>query len=581
MSAVLPANWASAKDPSSGKTYYFNVADGRTQWEVPKAEMPSVANGTVVAAMRPVLHQHQASANTMRNVSQASIHKPQRGIIELSDLPIDPGADDDVRRWRQEREVTVANRCATRFARFEDAPLPSQLRSLFAARGFEAPSPIQGQTWPAAFEGRDVVGVAKTGSGKTLAFLVPCFKVLCGNNACPMPATSWIPRALVLAPTRELASQIGDEAVKFGAPLGISAMCCFGGAPKGPQLGELRRGAHLVVATPGRLNDLLEASGVSLSRAEYLVFDEADRMLDMGFEPQIRKIVTQCPEDRQTLFFTATWPVEVRRLASEFLADPVVIYVGDAKGSLNVNADVTQRVHILQPADKEHLLVELLAQTAANSARVVVFCNAKKSCDTLERTIPRHLPGVRCAALHGDKDQFTRTRTLDAFKTGVCPVLIATDVAARGLDVKGVHAVVNYDMPQSIEDYVHRVGRTGRAGAKGIAHTFFTPRDDRKAAALINLLRDNNEPVPDDLQAFAARAAVPLRQRDDYASQGADRHSRTARGAGISGVRSEPYLRNDHDSPPRRRRRRDDIDSPPQQPGRSRSRDRVRRRSDY
>ncbi|EGB05624.1 hypothetical protein AURANDRAFT_2696, partial [Aureococcus anophagefferens] len=357
----------------------------------------------------------------------------------------------------------------------------------------------------------DVIGVAKTGSGKTLGFLVPAFKQLCGNNPGPMPGQPNAPRVLVLAPTRELATQIAEECVKFGGPLGIRSICCYGGSPKGPQLGALRSGAHVVIATPGRLNDFLEGGMVSMHNVNYLVFDEADRMLDMGFEPQIRKIVARCPGDRQTLFFTATccatWPKEVRRLASEFLAEPVIIYVGDTTGALRVNKDVCQKIFVTRgPQEKDRYLADCIrkeTQAAAGGvARVIVFANAKRMCDQLERTLPRAV-GVRCAAIHGDKDQMQRTQTLNAFKVGICPVLIATDVAARGLDIKEVKAVVCYDFPNNVEDYVHRIGRTGRAGAKGNAYTFFTQRDDRKAAQLVKLLDDAQAEVPDELRAMA------------------------------------------------------------------------------
>jgi ATP-dependent RNA helicase DDX5/DBP2 len=361
-----------------------------------------------------------------------------------------------------------------------------------------------------------------------------------------------------LAPTRELATQIEDEARKFGGPLGVKSVCCYGGAPKGPQMASLRQGAHVCIATPGRLNDFLEAGMVDLYACRYLVFDEADRMLDMGFEPQIRRIVARCPDQRQTLFFTATWPREVRSLASEFLSEPVVIcveinqcsamspssdeeptsprhragvawrggrrgdsartrrkiliftqvviYVGDTSGSLKANSDVTQHVYVTRsPQDKDRLLAECVRKEVeaaqGQTCRIIVFANSKRLCDQLERSMPRLLQ-LRCSAMHGDKDQYQRTQTIEAFKVGICPVLIATDVAARGLDIKDVRAVINYDFPGNVEDYVHRIGRTGRAGATGNAYTFFTARDDRKAGPLVKLMEDAGQDVPDELRAM-------------------------------------------------------------------------------
>jgi len=288
--------------------------------------------------------------------------------------------------------------------------------------------------------------------------------------------------------------------VKFGTSSQISSTCVFGGSPKGPQLAALRSGVHILIATPGRLNDYLEMNSVNLRQVNYLVFDEADRMLDMGFEPQIRKILGFCPRDRQTLFFTATWPREVRRLASEFLHDPVLIYIGDTE-TLQANKDVEQVVHVVQDQRQKDQLMEGLFKQLGREALVLVFCATKRMCDQLERSLSRH---VQCAAIHGDKDQNERTHVLAQFKSGRVPVMIATDVAARGLDVKGVACVVNYDFPQSVEDYVHRIGRTGRAGAKGLAHTYMTSKDSRKATDVIKLMEGAGQVVSQELKQLAA-----------------------------------------------------------------------------
>ena len=341
-----------------------------------------------------------------------------------------------------------------------------------------------------------MVGVAKTGSGKTLGFLVPGFvHILNGGRKDARHG----PTILVLAPTRELATQIQEETVKFGQCIQMTSTCVYGGSPKGPQLRDLRNGCTIVVATPGRLNDFLEAGQINLMQVSYMVFDEADRMLDMGFEPQIRKIVARIPPARQTLFFTATWPKEVRRLASEFLNQPAIIYIGDTN-SLVANKDVTQIVHVVddRPGAKDFLLQDIIRKEGPG-ARIIIFCSTKRMCDQLERSLARAAP---CAAIHGDKDQHQRNRTLSDFKDGRVPVMIATDVAARGLDVKDVRAVVNFDFPSNVEDYVHRIGRTGRAGAKGNAYTFFTRKDSSRASALIKIMQQAGQEVSPELMSM-------------------------------------------------------------------------------
>ncbi|MBA0799645.1 hypothetical protein Gohar_010149, partial [Gossypium harknessii] len=316
------------------------------------------------------------------------------------------------------------------------------------------------------------------------------------------------PTVLVLSPTRELATQILDEALKFGKSSRISCTCLYGGAPKGPQLREIERGVDIVVATPGRLNDILEMSRISLRQVSYLVLDEADRMLDMGFEPQIRKIVKEVPSRRQTLMYTATWPKEVRKIAADLLGNPVQVNIGNID-ELVANKSITQYVEVLSPMEKHRRLEQILRSQEPGS-KIIVFCSTKKMCDQLARNLSRQFGA---AAIHGDKSQADRDYVLNQFRTGRSPVLVATDVAARGLDIKDIRVVINYDFPTGVEDYVHRIGRTGRAGATGLAYTFFADQDSKHASDLIKVLEGANQLVPAELRDMASRGGLMGRPR--------------------------------------------------------------------
>nr|VDD26941.1 unnamed protein product [Brassica rapa] len=362
--------------------------------------------------------------------------------------------------------------------------------------GFSAPTPIQAQSWPIAMQGRDIVAIAKTGSGKTLGYLIPAFMHLQRiRNDSRMG-----PTILVLSPTRELATQIQDEAVKFGRSSRISCTCLYGGAPKGPQLRDLERGADIVVATPGRLNDILEMRRISLRQVSYLVLDEADRMLDMGFEPQIRKIVKEIPTKRQTLMYTATWPKGVRKIAADLLVNPAQVNIGNVD-ELVANKSITQHIEVVATMEKQRRLEQILRSQEPGS-KVIIFCSTKRMCDQLTRNITRQFGA---AAIHGDKSQPERDSVLNQFRSGRTPVLVATDVAARGLDVKDIRAVINYDFPNGVEDYVHRIGRTGRAGATGQAFTFFGDQDSKHASDLIKILEGADQKVPPQIREMAAR----------------------------------------------------------------------------
>ena len=378
--------------------------------------------------------------------------------------------------------------------------LPSGDSSAFTA--FKAPTPIQSAAWPFLLSGRDVIGVAETGSGKTLAFGVPCIRSITKS----LPHKKSAPaRAVIVSPTRELAAQIHDQIEQLAKPASLSTVCVYGGVPKDAQRAALKT-AHIVVATPGRLNDLINEGAADLSNVNYLVLDEADRMLDKGFEEEIRKIIgTTSPVGRQTLMFTATWPPSVRDLAATFMTQPVHISIGvdNPTGELRANTKIKQLVEVVDPRGKEQRLLQILRQHQGpknKTDRILVFCLYKKEAARIEGFLRQR--GLSVAGIHGDMNQTARSASLDSFKTGQCPLLVATDVAARGLDIPAVKVVVNVTFPLTVEDYVHRIGRTGRAGAEGLAITLFTEHDKAQSGALINVLRAAGQEVPEELLKF-------------------------------------------------------------------------------
>ncbi|XP_045792373.1 DEAD-box ATP-dependent RNA helicase 20 isoform X1 [Trifolium pratense] len=397
-------------------------------------------------------------------------------------------SDIQVMQYRASRDITVEGHDVPKpILSFHEANFPDYCLDVIAKLGFVEPTPIQAQGWPMALTGRDLIGIAETGSGKTLSYLLPA---LVHVSAQPRLAQGEGPIVLVLAPTRELAVQIQQEAMKFGGRSNIRCTCIYGGAPKGPQIRDLRMGVEIVIATPGRLIDMLEAQYTNLQRVTYLVLDEADRMLDMGFEPQIRKIVNQIRPDRQTLYWSATWPKEVETLARQFLQNPYKVVIGSPY--LKANQSINQVVEVVSDMEKYNRLIKLLKEVMDGS-RVLIFTETKKGCDQITKQL--RMDGWPALSIHGDKNQAERDWVLAEFKSGRSPIMTATDVAARGLDVKDIKCVVNYDFPSSLEDYVHRIGRTGRAGAKGTAYSFFTRANAKYARDLIKILQDAGQIV--------------------------------------------------------------------------------------
>ena len=363
-------------------------------------------------------------------------------------------------------------------ADFEALGLHQTILDAIRDAGYTTPTPIQRDAIPLARRGRDLMGLAQTGTGKTAAFTLPIIDRLIGG-----PRRT---RALILTPTRELCVQVEESFRRYARYAPLSMVAVYGGVPVEPQEKELRGGVDVVVATPGRLIDHLERQNVVFDDLEVLVLDEADRMLDMGFAPQINRIVSEIPPYRQTLLFSATMPPEVEALARKYLRKPVVVQVGARSSAAPT---VTHAVYPVPREKKNALLVQLL--TGGVHESVLIFTRTKHGADRVVRDLEH--AGVRATAMHADKSQAQRTRALQDFKDGRISVLVATDIAQRGLDISGITHVINYDVPQQAEDYVHRIGRTGRAAREGDAYTFMAPDE---IAMVRTIERVIGQPIP-------------------------------------------------------------------------------------
>jgi len=362
---------------------------------------------------------------------------------------------------------------------FEALGLHESVLAAIRDAGYTTPTPIQRDAIPLARRGRDLIGLAQTGTGKTAAFTLPIIDRLMDG-----PRRT---RALILTPTRELCVQVDESFRKYARHAPIAVAAVFGGVPLDPQEKKLRGGVDVVVATPGRLIDHLERQNVVFDDLEVLVLDEADRMLDMGFAPQINRIVSELPKYRQTLLFSATMPPEVEALARKYLRKPVVVQVGVRSAAAST---VTHAVYPVPREKKNALLVELLTGDTEHES-VLIFTRTKHGADRVVRDLEK--AGVRATAMHADKSQVQRMRALQDFKDGKISVLVATDIAQRGLDISGITHVINYDVPQQAEDYVHRIGRTGRAAKEGDAYTFMAPDE---IAMVRTIERVIGQPIP-------------------------------------------------------------------------------------
>ncbi len=417
--------------------------------------------------------------------------------------------------------------------KFEDLGLMPELLRAVTDAGYSAPTPIQAQAIPVILEGKDILGGAQTGTGKTAGFTLPMLQRLSRHaNTSSSPARHPV-RALILAPTRELAMQVFENVKTYSKHLPLRSTCLYGGVDIKPQIAEMMQGREIIVATPGRLLDHVQQKTVSFNSVEFLILDEADRMLDMGFIPDIKRILAMLPKERQSLLFSATFSEEIRKLADTMLKSPQLIEVARRNA---VSETITHRVYPVAQEDKRHLLVHLLREQQLR--QVLVFVGTKFGASRLAHYLQRQ--GIEADAIHGDKSQQQRTEALEAFKAGRIKVLVGTDVAARGLDIDDLPHVINYELPHVAEDYVHRIGRTGRAGKPGDATSLVSPAEKQHLVEIEKLIKIKIEQVTtpgfeliDDqghqgVDATGGRARGKRESRDEFGASAA-RESRQER----------------------------------------------------
>lgn len=416
---------------------------------------------------------------------------------------------------------------------FDQLGLQAELLSAVDAKGYKQPTPIQAESIPAILQNRDVLAGAQTGTGKTAAFILPILQLLNGSGI-----KERRPRALILTPTRELAAQVGESAKAYGVGLRLRSAVIYGGVNISPQISRLRSGVDILVATPGRLLDHAGQRTLDLSQVEILVLDEADRMLDMGFIHDIRRIFKLLPLKRQNLLFSATYTDEIKRLADQLLNNPEFIEVARQSEAAE---NVSQVVHLVPQARKRALLSHLIRE--GDWTQVLVFTRTKHGANRLAKQLVTD--GVNATAIHGNKSQAARTSALAGFKSGVVRTLVATDIAARGLDIDHLPHVVNFDMPHVPEDYVHRIGRTGRAGANGVALSLVSTEEQKLLAAIQRLLRVKIK--VEEVSGFKQEAATAT---PHTVRQSADQHNR--RGKPANAFRRQPSRRRRNDGAKRR-----------------------------
>lgn len=431
-----------------------------------------------------------SSQNSKEYVSKCKPVEFEKNFLKRNNEP----SNIEIKSFRKNNEMVVTG---------ENIPAPvfnfrdlefynSEVYRCFEKAGYSSPTPIQSQGWPMAISGRDMVGIAQTGSGKTLSFILPA--LIHASKQVPLRNGDG-PIVVVLAPTRELVLQITEVAEKYSKFYGMRCASIYGGVSSYHQKNKLREGVEILIATPGRLIDLKDQGYIPLERTTFLVLDEADRMLDMGFEPQLKKIIPETNPKRQTLMWSATWPKEVQELAVNYMKNYIQVNVGCT--DLRTNDRIRQIVRVCQDRYKNDILLDSLRDWKSDD-KIIIFCNKKRTCDYLETELNRK--GFKAVAIHGDKPQYTRDRIISDFKSVKSNILIATDVAARGLDVKDIKVVFNYDFPTNCESYVHRIGRTARGDkAGGISISFITTEDSNNVKELINILKQSKQEIPNDL----------------------------------------------------------------------------------
>ncbi|KAG8190964.1 hypothetical protein JTE90_010826 [Oedothorax gibbosus] len=457
-----------------------------------------------LASLPPLKKNFYTEDSAVGGLSQKQVVDFREANNNISVIKVD--ADDD---------KPIPNPVSTFRQAFQHYP---ELLQELSNQGFKNPSPIQCQAWPIILSGHDMIGIAQTGTGKTIAFLFPALIHLVGQVT--PRAERKGPSVVVMAPTRELAQQIEVEAKKYKYK-GVTSVCVYGGGSRKEQISMLAKGVDIVIATPGRLNDLVMNKFVDVSGVTYLVLDEADRMLDLGFEPQIRKIVIDIRPDRQTIMTSATWTHEIQEMAARYLTKPFKVNVG----ALDLAAvhTVTQEIIFAEDEDRREILHDFLANMGPDD-KVIVFVERKAIADDLSSDLL--LGGIECQSIHGDREQCDREQALDDLKTGLVRILVATDVASRGLDIKDITHIFNMYFPHNIEEYVHRVGRTGRAGRTGTAVSLFTRGDWMHAEGLIKILEEAQQEVPDELYNMADRYRVWKRKK---AAEDSDARGRRGR----------------------------------------------------
>jgi superfamily II DNA/RNA helicase len=425
---------------------------------------------------------------------------------------------------------------------FANLGLSDELLRAVSESGYDEPTPIQRQAIPSVLMGRDLVGIAQTGTGKTAAFVLPMIDILGEGRS-----RARMPRSLILEPTRELAAQVAENFEKYGKYHKLSMALLIGGVSMGDQVKALEKGVDVLIATPGRLMDLFGRGNILLTGCNLLVIDEADRMLDMGFIPDIEQICTKLPTTRQTLLFSATMPAPIKKLSEKFLSNPKTV---EAARPATANINIDQRLVRVDARKKKAALERLLADEAVKTA--IVFSNRKTTVKELAQSLRRD--GFKAGPIHGDMEQPERLRELDRFKTGDINILVASDVAARGLDIKGVSHVFNYDVPWQPDDYIHRIGRTGRAGATGVAITLATSADADQLAAIEKLLGRSIPPMDAATGAPTAAEEKPKARARKPKAESAEPESRPAEEQKPRSERPKPKSKPDADRKPKAER---------------------------